>query len=230
MKKLEFIKELRSRLKGYPKDVVDNAVNYYSECIDDAVEDGRNEEEAVRALGSMDEIVRNTLKDVPLSKLVKNKVKPDHRLNAFEIIILIIGFPLWFPLLMTACAIFFAFYVVLWSLFIAFAATAFGLVAGGLVALIASFPAFGAGIPEKRGTRTWIDGKGNIFMGGIDQKFPQIDWLNSHYATREIKLNDVLITSGRLLPEHTRLRLVIEKRGFTDGRFEEKNGNGGNAH
>ena len=93
-----------------------------------------------------------------------------------------------------------------------------------------SFPAFGAGIPEKRGTRTWIDGKGNIFMGGIDQKFPQIDWLNSHYATREIKLNDVLITSGRLLPEHTRLRLVIEKRGFTDGRFEEKNGNGGNAH
>ncbi len=34
MKKLEFIKELRSRLKGYPKDVVDNAVNYYSECID----------------------------------------------------------------------------------------------------------------------------------------------------------------------------------------------------
>ena len=58
MKKLEFIKELRSRLKGYPKDVVDNAVNYYSECIDDAVEDGRNEEEAVRALGSMDEIVR----------------------------------------------------------------------------------------------------------------------------------------------------------------------------
>ncbi len=146
MKKLEFIKELRSRLKGYPKDVVDNAVNYYSECIDDAVEDGHNEEEAVRALGSMDEIVRNTLKDVPLSKLVKNKVKPDHRLNAFEIIILIIGFPLWFPLLMTACAIFFAFYVVLWSLFIAFAATAFGLVAGGLVALIASFPAFGAGI------------------------------------------------------------------------------------
>ena len=130
MKKLEFIKELRSRLKGYPKDVVDNAVNYYSECIDDAVEDGHSEEEAVRALGSMDEIVRNTLKDVPLSKLVKNKVKPDHRLNAFEIIILIIGFPLWFPLLMTACAIFFAFYVVLWSLFIAFAATAFGLVAG----------------------------------------------------------------------------------------------------
>lgn len=146
MKKLEFIKELRSRLKGYPKDVVDNAVNYYSECIDDAVEDGRSEEEAVAALGNMDEIVRNTLKDVPLSKLVKNKCKPNHRLNAFEVIILIIGFPLWFPLLMAACSIFFAFYVVIWSLFIAFAATAFGLVAGGLVSLIAAFPAFGVGI------------------------------------------------------------------------------------
>ena len=146
MKKLEFIKELRSRLKGYPKDVVDNAVNYYSECIDDAVEDGRTEEGRSGPWAAWTKSSGTPLRMSHSSKLVKNKVKPDHRLNAFGIIILIIGFPLWFPLLMTACAIFFAFYVVLWSLFIAFAATAFGLVAGGLVALIASFPAFGAGI------------------------------------------------------------------------------------
>ena len=84
-----------------------------------------------------------------------------------------------------------------------------------------SFPAFGAGIPENRGKKTWVDEKGNIFMDEIDQSFPRIDWINSHYATRKIKLNDELITSGRLLPEHTRLILVIEERGFFDGRFEE---------
>ncbi|UQT40910.1 DUF1850 domain-containing protein [Acidaminococcus intestini] len=75
-----------------------------------------------------------------------------------------------------------------------------------------SFPAFGAGIPENRGKKTWVDEKGNIFMDEIDQSFPRIDWINSHYATRKIKLNDELITSGRLLPEHTRLILVIEER------------------
>lgn len=84
-----------------------------------------------------------------------------------------------------------------------------------------SFPAFGAGIPENKGKKTWVDEKGNIYMDEIGQVFPRIDWLNSHYATREIRLNDQLITSGRLLPEHTRLTLIIEKRGYFDGRFEE---------
>lgn len=84
-----------------------------------------------------------------------------------------------------------------------------------------SFPAFGAGIPENRGKKTWIDEKGNIYMDQIDQVFPRIDWLNSHYATREIRINDQLLTSGRLLPEHTQLTLIIEKRGYFDGRLEE---------
>lgn len=77
------------------------------------------------------------------------------------------------------------------------------------------------GIPENKGKKTWVDEKGNIYMDEIGQVFPRIDWLNSHYATREIRLNDQLITSGRLLPEHTRLTLIIEKGGYFDGRFEE---------
>lgn len=84
-----------------------------------------------------------------------------------------------------------------------------------------SFPAFGAGIPENKGKKAWVDEKGNIYMDEIGQVFQRIDWLNSHYATRQIKLNDTLITSGRLLPEHTRLTLIIEKRGFFDGRLEK---------
>lgn len=80
-----------------------------------------------------------------------------------------------------------------------------------------SFPAFGAGIPENKGKRTVVK-NGRIYMEEIGQIFPHFVWINSHLATRDIKVNDVLLTSGRLLPEHTRLVLVIERRGiFDDG-------------
>ena len=81
-----------------------------------------------------------------------------------------------------------------------------------------SFPAFGAGIPENKGKRTRIE-KGRIYMEEIGQIFPHFVWINSHLATREIKVNDVLVTSGRILPEHTRLVLVIERRGLFDAEY-----------
>ncbi len=80
-----------------------------------------------------------------------------------------------------------------------------------------SFPAFGAGIPENKGKRTRIE-RGRIYMEEIGQIFPQFVWINSNMFTREIKINDVLLTSGRILPEHTRLVLTIERRSvFDDG-------------
>ncbi len=76
-----------------------------------------------------------------------------------------------------------------------------------------SFPAFGAGIPANKGTRVRIEG-GLIFMEGIGQEFQEFDWLNSHFATREIKLNGVLLTTGQALPEHERLVLKIKRGGL----------------
>lgn len=74
-----------------------------------------------------------------------------------------------------------------------------------------SFPAFGAGIPENKGKVCRIE-NGLIYMDEIGQIFPEFDWLNSHFATREIILNGQLISKGDRLPEHTRLRLVVERR------------------
>ena len=74
-----------------------------------------------------------------------------------------------------------------------------------------TFPAFGAGIPENKGRVCYIK-DGLIHMEQIDQTFSEIVWLNSHTATRDIKLDDALVTRGRDLPQHTRLRLVIEKK------------------
>ncbi len=74
-----------------------------------------------------------------------------------------------------------------------------------------TFPAFGAGIPEDKGRVCYVR-DGLIHMEEIDQTFAELVWLNSHTATREIALDGALVARGDTLPQHTRLRLVIEKR------------------
>ena len=74
-----------------------------------------------------------------------------------------------------------------------------------------SFPAFGAGIPENKGKVCRVE-NGLIYMDEIGQVFQEFNWINSHFATREIILNGQLISKGDRLPEHTRLRLVVERR------------------
>lgn len=57
MNKKEFLDSLRGRLEGLPQEDIKRSLEYYSESIDDRIEDGLTEEEAVLALGSMEEIV-----------------------------------------------------------------------------------------------------------------------------------------------------------------------------
>lgn len=77
-----------------------------------------------------------------------------------------------------------------------------------------TFTAFGAGIPENKGKRTRVQ-DGVIYMEEINQVFSSFSWLNSHFAVRDIKLNNKLISAGYLLPDLTRINLVIERRGLT---------------
>lgn len=83
--------------------------------------------------------------------------------------------------------------------------------ANNLVLDAITFPAFGAGIPENKGAVCYVR-NGLIHMEGIGQVFPELVWLNSHTATREITLDGAHVRRGDELPQHTRLRLVIERR------------------
>jgi hypothetical protein len=53
---------------------------------------------------------------------------------------------------------------------------------------------------------------GLIHMEEIGQVFEELHWLNSHTATRDIVLDGALIARGAELPQHARLRLIIEKK------------------
>jgi hypothetical protein len=78
---------------------------------------------------------------------------------------------------------------------------------GALVLDTIRFPAFGAGIPEAKGRATWVE-NGLIHMGQIEESFPEIVWLNSATATKDLKVNGEVIARGRELPAATRLRLA----------------------
>ena len=118
MSKEEFLNELKSALSGLPQDDADERLLFYSEMIDDRMEEGANESEAVSGIGTVDEIVRQTLGDIPITKIVKEKITPKRRLRAWEVVLIVLGFPVWFPLLVVAGAVVLSLYIVFWSLII----------------------------------------------------------------------------------------------------------------
>ena len=152
MTKSEFLQELESRLAALPKDDVQERLDFYSEMIDDRIEEGRSEEEAVYEIGPVDEVVNQIAADTPLLKLVKERVKPKRSIKAWEIVLIILGFPLWLPLLIVAAVLLLVFYILIWILVIVtyVIEAAFMVASGGCLALffIAGFnPAFlGMGI------------------------------------------------------------------------------------
>ncbi|MBO6263865.1 MAG: DUF1700 domain-containing protein [Clostridia bacterium] len=137
MNKQEFLTSLRSALSGLPKADIEERIAFYGEMIDDRIEEGMSEEEAVAAIGTVDEIRKQTLKDIPLQKLVIEKVKPKRALRAWEIVLIVLGFPVWFPLLMAAGSICLSVYLVFWTLIIALWAIEISLV-GAVFSAIAS--------------------------------------------------------------------------------------------
>ena len=143
MTKLEFIFSLRDKLSGLPEDEVRDRIGFYVEMIEDRIEEGVSEEVAVSDMGSVDEIASQILSEVPLVKIVKEKIKPKRSLSAWEIVLIILGFPIWFPLLVAVFAIIISHYAVIWSLVISLWAVAISLFAcfiggilGGLIFII----------------------------------------------------------------------------------------------
>ncbi len=116
MLKQEFLDTLKGKLAGLPRQDMEERLAFYGEMIDDRMEEGLTEEEAVAKIGPVDAIVSEIVRETPFLRIVKEKIKPKKRLAAWEITLLAIGAPLWISLAAAAFAVFFSLYVVLWSL------------------------------------------------------------------------------------------------------------------
>ena len=136
MGKQEFLDRLRAALAGLPLEDVEDRLTFYSEMIDDRMEDGLSEEEAVAQAGPVDEIAAQITDDIPLPKLVKERIRPKRRLAAWEIVLLVLGSPIWLSLLIACFAVMLSIYAVLWALIITLWAVEISFVAGALGALV----------------------------------------------------------------------------------------------
>lgn len=140
MTKAEFLAELRAAISGLPEADIEKSLDFYSEMIDDRVEDGLPEEEAVAALGSIEDIKTQILKDIPITKIIKEKVKPKRSLSGLEITLLIVGFPIWLPLLISVAAVIFSVYVTLWSVIVVLYSVDLVFFAGAIAGVLGSIP------------------------------------------------------------------------------------------
>lgn len=142
MNKQEFLSALRNTLSALPQKDIEERITFYGEMIDDRMEEGINEEDAVAEIGTVDEIKTQIVAEIPLEKLLKETVKPKRALRAWEIVLIALGFPVWFPLLIAAGAIILSLYIVVWALILSLWAIEVALwisVIGGIAVTIVFF-------------------------------------------------------------------------------------------
>lgn len=132
MNKNEFLQELAIDLVGLPQEDGERWLEYYAEMLNDRIEDGMSEESAVADLGDPKEIVRQILSQTPFVRLIKNKLKPNHKLRVWEIILIALGSPIWLALVVSAAAIFFSVFVSLWAGIVSLWATELALCVSGV--------------------------------------------------------------------------------------------------
>ena len=129
MKKQEFLEALGKKLSGLPQKDVQERLSFFGEMIDDRMEDGLSEDEAVTAVGSLDSVIEQIAAEIPLSKIVKDKIKLKNKWKAWEITLLALGSPIWISLAVAVIAIALSLYVSAWSVIISLWAVFASLVA-----------------------------------------------------------------------------------------------------
>lgn len=142
MTKSEFIDELSYRLRTFPPDEAQKTVSFYSEAIDDRVEDGMSEEEAIRELGSLDEIVAEAANALPLATLVKGRVEDSKNRASNKglwVTLAAVGSPVWLALAIAALAVGISVVAVLYSLVISVAAVCLSLIVSGAACVASAF-------------------------------------------------------------------------------------------
>jgi len=131
MNKTDFLLALGEGLSGLPYADQEKWMDFYNEAIDDRMEEGVSEEDAVEAVGSVDAIIEQILAQ---SGPVK-KEKKKRELKTWHWVLLIAGSPIWFSLLVAAASVVFSLLVAAWAVVIAFYAVAVSLVAVGVASV-----------------------------------------------------------------------------------------------
>ena len=140
MTKKAFLSELRAALSALPEQEQNERLRFYAEMIDDRMEDGMTEEEAVAAVGNTNEIAQRIHTEAAVQA-------PQQGVRVWLILLLVLGSPLWLSLYAALWAVI----ISLWAVFVSFAAVSLsGYVAAPVFGVHGNFPmaaaSLGAGL------------------------------------------------------------------------------------
>ena len=153
MTKEKFLELLRKGLSRLPREEIDERINFYSEMIADRMEEGLSEEEVIADIGSPEEIAVQIVSEALPKGEEKKKLKNGRKFRAWEIVLLVLGSPLWIALLAAAFAVVISLLAALWAVIVCFwavfaslAGSALGVLAGGALFAVAGNVMAGVGM------------------------------------------------------------------------------------
>ena len=124
MNKTQFLLELDKMLSQLSETEKVDWLRFYSEMIEDRMEEGLSEEEAVAAIGTVRDIAAQITSDQPAGTAKKR--------NPWMVLLLILGSPIWIAILASLFAVVLTLYISLWAIVISLWAVFASLAACGL--------------------------------------------------------------------------------------------------
>lgn len=155
MNKAEFLGSLRYALGKLPSYEVEQTIYFYAEMIDDRMEDGMSEQEAVAQLGPIEMIAAQIIAETPPIPKAIAKAKTGSR--TLNIVLLIVFSPIWLPIALAFAISVFAIYIAIWAVVVALWAVVITLLLCAPVGIFGLFWLIGTGYPL---SGVWMLGAG----------------------------------------------------------------------
>ena len=133
MTKIEYLAKLKRALRSVKSEERNKSLAYFSEVIDDRMEDGIPEEAAVNELESIEAAASRIIAEAQ----EQGQLRPKR--SVWELILIVLGFPLWFPLLLTVAIVVFVMYALVWILIGVLFVSCASLSIGGTASIFALF-------------------------------------------------------------------------------------------
>jgi uncharacterized membrane protein len=130
MTREEFCEGLRQELDGLPQREIDQTIHYYTEIIADRMEEGMTEEQAVAVMEPMHVIARRMKADF------RPNTPPRRGIGGWQIALIILGFPVWFPLLVVGAVLTVTAFALVWVLVLCLWAVCLALFVWGVAVIL----------------------------------------------------------------------------------------------
>lgn len=118
MNKQQFLAAMAKQLSDMEQSERESSLAYYEEMLNDRMEEGMTEEQAVADMEDVDEITAAILAEPNVVQVIKEKIIPKRSLRGWEIALIALGSPLWLALLIAAAAVVIAVAATLLSLYL----------------------------------------------------------------------------------------------------------------